>query len=72
MIQHRYVSQGIAVLPNVEGGACSKAAEGEDGDYQIDETLLNNPPIKCKTTGLIRNHWLSRVGEGGPTNWDQV
>src|SRR5215213_7046850 len=63
----RDVPEGIAILPDVEGSACGNAAEKENGDYQIDETLLNNPPIIGKATGLIRNHRKS-TREGVPTN----
>jgi hypothetical protein len=53
---------------DVDSGACGKATKHEDGDYQIDETLLNNPPIKSKMTGLIPNHGLNRTcGRGSTT-----
>ena len=50
------VFEGIAVFPDVEGSAGGHAAEDENGDSQINEALLNNPPIKSKTTGSIRYH----------------
>jgi hypothetical protein len=56
------IFEGVAVLPDVKCGAGGHAAEHENGDYQIDEALLNNPPIKGKMTGLIRHHFLDRGG----------
>jgi len=63
VVNDGYVSERIAILPNVESRACSNAAERKNGDHQIDETLLNNPPIECKTSGLIPNHCLNRLGK---------
>src|SRR6185503_311031 len=59
-----HMPERIAVFPDVHGGACGEATEHENGDYQIDETLLDNPPIKSKMTGFIPNHWLNRLVEG--------
>ena len=64
MINDGDVSERVAVLVNVNRRARREAAKHEDGDYQIDETLLNNPPIKGKMTGLIPNHWLIDLGKG--------
>jgi hypothetical protein len=64
MFQLGHVFEGISVLPDVDGRTGRYAAEYEDGDYQIDETLLNNPPIKGEMTGLIPYHELSTWGRG--------
>src|SRR6267142_1050666 len=50
------VFEGIAILPNVEGGAGSRDTENQEDDHQIDETFLNNPPIKSKRTGSISHY----------------
>src|SRR6185369_1420459 len=63
MIHDGDVPERVAVLVDVDRGACSEPAKDENGDYQIDETLLNNPPIIGKTTGFIRNHWLIDLGK---------
>jgi hypothetical protein len=70
MIHNGNIPERIAVLPDVDGGAGGANAQHENGDYQIDETLLNNPPIKGEVTGLIPNHWLNRTsGRGRPRKW---
>src|SRR6185503_15336769 len=63
MIHDGDVPKRIAVQVHIDSGTRGEPAKNEDGDYQIDETLLNNPPIIGKATGFIRNHGLID-GEG--------
>jgi len=45
------IAPGVAILPNIQSCASRYSAEQQDGGNQIEKSLLNYPPIKCKTTG---------------------
>ena len=49
----RDVFEWIAIFPYVECCSGGHAAEHKYGDHQIDEPLLNDPPIKGETTSFI-------------------